>query len=415
MEKFSLGKSIGKNIKKIAVVTGLSTLSILPNNETENLSKADNLFFNPKDKIENNIEFKKNDLEFNKKYVQEVAFSLVKQFVERVNFQELILDNEVEIRRLYEELNLRKLFSKARGQNTFESEKEILESIKYLNEEIKDFKEILQYVENTERDNVKIPDYIRESIEYKIVDINKIVSYYDIGRQWVIDNLQNPEYKERLKKEVEQNSQSMSTNDELDKYLKEKYSLRLKQVSNNDYVISNDIQKSYGDTKSNAKAFYSIDKNEVYLPLENDSLEAVTNAIHEFSHKITKSEEFLSEKTIKLFSESFDSLSVVANLSSEEERENKNFIKSVVYFSDPTEMYARKKSFEYDLERLGVKKYEEKFTLKHYLRALKLKKEGKFSSDSEEFLYFIKPNMIKKVMNEIADINSSQKKTENIV
>jgi hypothetical protein len=65
------------------------------------------------------------------------------------------------------------------------------------------------------------------------------------------------------------------------------------------------------------------------------------------------------------------------------------------------------------MERLGIKKYGEKFTMEHYEKLLKLKKEGKLFDNSIEFLDRIKPEFIEQVMNTIA-MNKSVQEDSNI-
>ena len=84
------------------------------------------------------------------------------------------------------------------------------------------------------------------------------------------------------------------------------------------------------------------------------------------------------------------------------------------YLSKPTELDARKKVLEMEMESLGIKKYEEEFTDGHYKKLIKLNKEGKLSNDAHDFLRVIKPEYIKQIMNSIALEDSLIKNSENV-
>ncbi|MCC7160116.1 hypothetical protein IT399_00065 [Candidatus Nomurabacteria bacterium] len=61
------------------------------------------------------------------------------------------------------------------------------------------------------------------------------------------------------------------------------------------------------------------------------------------------------------------------------------------YLSSPTEMDARKRSLEYELERFGLWKYGEPFTKKHLRKILKLAKDKKLYHDAAKFLEITNP------------------------
>ncbi len=77
-------------------------------------------------------------------------------------------------------------------------------------------------------------------------------------------------------------------------------------------------------------------------------------------------------------------------------------------------MYTRKKILDYDLERLGVKKYKDEFNIKHFFKMLKLMDEGKLSHGSVQFINSVKPMMLPIIMNTVAEIpkiNSNESNT----
>jgi len=388
MEKF------GRNIRKLAGVVGLSALSMLSESKAQDAKQqADNIDYD----FKNKIEWTRSELGSNKSSTEGLARFLAEE----------IFSKKEEYKK-----NTEEIISSLNEALEFLSKKSLtpenLERKKDLGEKLKKYQKGLEDLEKLEKQK-EVP---RALIEEKINDIKKIVSYYDIGRQWVLDNLKDPVYAERFKEENEKSFPDMPAI-KLEEYIKKMSSLREKQASDSKFLISKDINSSSSDKNRNLEAFYNLDNDKIYLPINNnDSLRAINNVIHEYSHKITKANEFLSEKAIELFLEAFDNSSTVSHFRFTNSGDASRVIN---YFSDPTEMYARKKVFEYDLERLGVKKYGEEFTIEHYKKVLELKNKGKLNKGSDEFLYIIKPTMIRKVMNEIANINSIQKKNENLV
>ena len=110
-----------------------------------------------------------------------------------------------------------------------------------------------------------------------------------------------------------------------------------------------------------------------------------TLAIHEGQHLITDADDGMSDLAKQIYKEAY----IPSGNNKDDE-----------YFGRPTELDARKKALDFDMEKFGIKKYEEKFTPKHHKELLKIKK--KLSSDSNEFLDKIKPESIQKIFNTIA-------------
>jgi len=390
MEKFP----VGKKIRKIAGVAGISILSMLPGDKSQQTTEK-KINLPRKEKIE----WTRSELDSDGNLREKIAFNWLKEGVEERDKKTLDFV-DTSIKEFINELAYRKLNGKPTRLYSSMSDGSIIENIKDLNNELEIYKK------NTE-------SYRYENFKKVASLIKEAISYYDIGRKWILDNIQDPEYRKRLALE----EKGTTIDEKVDDYINLVKNNRIGEASDQDFVLSKDIKKSYGGiddgniSSNHIGAFYNTEKNAAYFPMDIDSITAIEYAIHEYAHKVTKADERLSLKAIELFSEAFDSLSVVTNLSGEL---NKDTIKSVAYFSDPTEMYARKKEFDYDLERLGVKKYGEEFTIMHYLKAIKLQKDGKLSSGSMEFIYSIKPEKILKIMNEIADIGSVQKEDKNL-
>lgn len=390
MEKF--GKNIGKNMRKVAMV-GLSVLSMSPKvMKAQDFKSADfdNFLKNKKEWTRSELKSNETSRRVLASFLAEDIFSKKEEY--KKNTEEIILS----LKRALEFLS-----NKPQTPKNLEHKKD-------LERKLEEHQRGLRVLENLEK-NKEIPSTL---VEEKINDIQKIISYYDIGRQWVLDNLKDPIYIKRFKQENKESFPDMSTT-ELEEYIKKEISLREKQASDDKFLISKDIESSSRDKGRNLEAFYNPDNDKVYLPVnDNDSLRAINNIIHEYSHKITKANEFLSKKAIKLFLEAFSDSSTISHFRFT--TDIGDISKIINYFSNPTEIYARKKVFEYDLERLGVKKYEEKFTMEHYKKVLELQSEDKLSKGSNEFINIIKPQMIEKVMNEIAGIDYQKEQTKNI-
>lgn len=114
--------------------------------------------------------------------------------------------------------------------------------------------------------------------------------------------------------------------------------------------------------------------------------------VHELTHAMTDGGENISDHAKKLYAESY----IGPDVSTEDGK----------YLSKPTELDARKRVFEYELETNGIWQYGQPFTADHLAKALQLQKEGKFSQDAIDFLANLKPDKIPEIMNTIAENRS---------
>jgi hypothetical protein len=389
------GKIAGEELKKPQYQK--KDLDNISENKTENKKESQN-------------EWNRNDLESNEEINKKVtrAFAIEELKQEFVFWQEVLDDINKENLEYRQELEYRKINNKPFSFKDISTE-HIIEEIKR-NEDNKSF--IMDGLKSTAKE-LKVSEEILTQLEKtKLEEIKRIIYLYDIGRQWVLNNIEDPKYQERLEKEF---SDEDKTNGDLASFIKNNYENRTKEAFDKNFILSKDVAESYKSTEGEeaylgVEAFYNPRDKKTYFPLENDSIQAVMLALHEYAHKVTEANRNLSPKAIKLFSEAFDTLSVAANFKI---KNNQDSLEIFNYFSDPTEMYVRKKVFEYDLERLGVKKYGELFTKEHLLKAAVLRRNGKLSNDSQEFLIIIRPEMLIKVMNEIADIDENEKKDLN--
>jgi hypothetical protein len=418
LSKIPKEKTIGQKIRTLTVAIGLSALSLFSDSDALTL-KNDAIFFSDKKpKTEEFFELEKNKLESSKKNLKEMAFFLIKA------------DLKIsEAKNIIKKINV--CIEMAKYQNfTDEKEREeILKEIEYLKERKKTFEKILNdrlsYVNNIKEKNTNSIE-----LEAKVKEIRKSIFLLEVGRKWVLDNINNPKYFSRLynekfkdyllrSKNGKHQSMSISKKD-LEDYIKKvtenSLNSRKMQASDDRYVISSDIEKSYSKDSDGSQnsdldifAFYSEKEDKPYFGINDDSLEIIHNAVHEFTHKVTEGSKKLPVSTIELLGKSFSVKNIVMHIKS-----GVDTLEVISYCSDPVEMYARKKQFEYDLERLGIKKYEDEFTMEHYKKVILLGEKGLLSEESELFLYMIKPEMMKKVMNEISKSDFDNKKYKDI-
>ncbi len=349
---------------------------------------------------ENKLEWSNSELEGDDDLEKIATYFAHKTKEEEMSIlEENIISNEEYLQDIDKKLNSNSISSEEREE--FEWEK------KYVTQSIENIKKELGAWYS---DKKEVKDSVfSELVKDKIRRIEAFIEDYDEGRNWVLENLKNPEYKKRLENEYRSDPNFYSENrkKELKNLTEFLFSERKKQAQDSDYKLSLDIDASYSKgsqeehSHGSIGAFYSTKENDVVFPVEKDNFYSrVQISIHEYAHKITEGNLKMSNKSLELFSEAFDTASVASNIN---KLNPETFLEDIYYYSDPTEMYARKKVFDYDLERFGIKKYEEKFTKEHYQKALKILREQRLSPGGEQFMYMIKPKMMEKVMNEIAE------------
>jgi hypothetical protein len=225
----------------------------------------------------------------------------------------------------------------------------------------------------------------RDSLQSdRIIDTYRM---FDEQKKWLQEKIKSKEYLARLTKEfggdeTKARAEQKSRLDELDK----------------DYVLES--SEKIEDDVPGAAAYYDYDKT--HLPHNGYDLE--NTAVHEYQHQSTRGNMSMSDYAKDLYKKGFDptktTKEIVVNGRTGEE-----------YFGTPTEMDARKKELELDMERFNIKKYGEKFTPKHLESLLKLQKKGIISN---EFLEMTKPEYLLKIMNTIAGTETKDKNQENL-
>lgn len=144
-----------------------------------------------------------------------------------------------------------------------------------------------------------------------------------------------------------------------------------------------------------ALGYYKPWSHEIVIPYDTD-IEQQKNKdvfcgvlIHEIIHGLTKAK--TTRKEARVFKKSFKK-------ADEKESEHR-----VGYLASPVELIVRKQMLDIEMEKLGIKKYGEKFTEDHYKKILELKKENKLSQGSIELIDHIKSENFPKIMNELAE------------
>jgi len=262
---------------------------------------------------------------------------------------------------------------------------------KYVNEslarEIKEFEEEFNDPTFSEEGRFYLKNLINERKNIAKVQIDnyeKIAEPYlksfkdfDEQKEWLKNNISSDEYKKRLV--------------EFEKLDKSEQDKRLKNIES-DYVLS---RNSSFDTKTK--------KVEVEVSSDQPKM------IHEGTHQSVNGEENMSSYSKDLYKKAYRK----NNQTFEESvYDSLNTVKGDSYYGNPSELNSRKKVLEYDMDRLGVKKYGEKFTMEHYWKLIKLAIEGKLSDNSVEFLKRIDSKFIEQIMNTIA-MNKSTQGSEN--
>lgn len=201
---------------------------------------------------------------------------------------------------------------------------------------------------------------------------------YDKQKQWMISTIFSFKYLERMVIEYDNDIQGAIS----------------EMISRSQRLNKSYIFKPKDEIENHTKggnAYY--DFQNTFLP---SVYEGPTIGIHEFEHQITYGDFYLSDYAKNLYKSAFDSSSV-SNFMILKNRT------SINYYSDPTELDAEKKQLEFELDRLGIKKYEEEFTMVHYKKILYGITRGLFiSGGAVSFIKHIKHSCIIKIMNTIA-------------
>ena len=257
------------------------------------------------------------------------------------------------------------------GDNTNEANRE---------KSIKEFEDFLKqcYVYLDKYENITPQSLYKEYVSS--------YQYYDAQRNWLVTLVNSPKYGERIVTEYSGDTT------EAGMALK----IRKNRIEESRYKVI------LGPNVSNtAIAHYIPSTDSVEFPSSFDREKERGLGVHEFTHSMTLGGLVMSTSAKDIFLSAFTK----QNFSEEEKSISDRSLKEsgLDYYANPTELDARKKELEYDMEKLGIKKYEEDFTDTHYQKILELQKQGKLSSGADQFLRMIKPEYLKLIMNTIAE------------
>jgi len=144
----------------------------------------------------------------------------------------------------------------------------------------------------------------------------------------------------------------------------------------------------------NAAGYYLHKDNNVVVD-SSYSREFIDEAIlHELLHATT-----ISEKAKKILEDSYAKQGFLSLFKNKEDE----------YLGRTEERIVRKRLVDYDMERLGIKKYSEKLTREHYDKLMDAYKQKKLSYGSVDFIRTTQPKFeyFEKIFNEIAQKENS--------
>lgn len=229
-------------------------------------------------------------------------------------------------------------------------------------------------------------EVLTQSTEFK-----GAIKNFDEQREWLADVTHSYEYERRLKNE---GLDGTDLNNRRQRVVED--TLRVEDPL---YSISGNLGilgVTYDDSIKN----YPHVRGKSIVRKEEASDPQSTIALHEHQHKVTEGKRDLSLKAKQLYGKAFSPDKINPELRSQEGY--------VEYMSDPTEIDARKKQFEYELEKLTDWQYGDPFTEEQVLQVKKLQQEGKFTRGATEFIELIKGEYFIEIMNTLAQNESDQ-------
>jgi hypothetical protein len=148
-------------------------------------------------------------------------------------------------------------------------------------------------------------------------------------------------------------------------------------------------------TQNEGNACYDLNEHSIYVPFIGFNDEIIT---HELIHGAYNSTESLSNDDIKILYKLYKKNKKVDN----------------EYQRNPAERITRKKLLDFELDRLGIKKYDEKFTKEHYNKLLELKNKNNLSRTANDILNTITEKQLIELMNTIAFEDAYQNMSKDI-
>ena len=236
------------------------------------------------------------------------------------------------------------------------------------------------------------------------VEIEGLKNEGDVGktRKMLIGYISSRAYLERLKKEFSGDFEEA----------KKEQDERLRRLENVkvDVLASKDIMREFKKYKSkdypiefldrileglSVFGFYNEDEHKVIVPdngNENGSARSNKEIMtHEVGHAVTKKDFGIPDRTKKILEDSYIG--------------SGNDSIADIYLKIGTERLVRKQAVDFEMERLGIKGYEDEFTKDHYDKLMEYYEKGDLSMDAMEFIRTTKPEYFEIIFNEIAENN----------
>lgn len=238
-------------------------------------------------------------------------------------------------------------------------------------------------------------EIFKSAMREKYQNMLRHVEDVEKQRSWLKKITASKTYLKRLIKEHDGN-ESRAQN------LQEKRIQRLEEynyyLSNHSYLSD---EQAYGHVLNHGKMKYqAFIHNEStagineYTDKEGNVVLTETDnnmtALHEFEHQVDL--ELISTQAKEIFYNNLDTSKMPIYQFEE-----------LDYYSNPSELLARKRVFDYELEKLQVKKYDEEFTQDHYEKVLQLQQQDELDYNSEQFINSFRKDGIMIIMNTVAD------------
>lgn len=263
--------------------------------------------------------------------------------------------------------------------------KKCLEQLEKINSQIKN-------IEDKREDKKSLSEADRQMAQEQIIELSILIEQAKVD---LIKHLESDEYLEKLAKEMNISEEAAKIHQRV----------RISNIKNLSYEFQSSDTISKIDTSMTgirAYAYYSNDRivmpYDINLKDPKEKSHFYETVLHEMGHGSTKADIGMSNKSKKVFKKSF---------TPDGKFEPKSF---KAYYSNPEELIVRKQILDLEMEKLGIKKYGNKFTKGHYRRLLILKNKNKLSNDAIDFLNHIKAEDFPDVMNELAE-NSNRGET----
>ena len=173
---------------------------------------------------------------------------------------------------------------------------------------------------------------------------------------------------------------------------------RLWRVANTSYTVeAKNFQNSGSEIEGDSIKNFTFSAHDVALNPE-------TNAMHEWWHIATLGNHGMTEVAKAVYDSAwvgdkkfnaikFSQQGEMAGIASQEE---------AAYYHNFTEMDARKKVLEVEMEKFGIKKISEPMTHEHYRKLIKLVQDGVLDSDSMQIILTTTEDGLIRAMNSVA-------------